>query len=536
MNIYEVRSKLDNGEVEKLSKGLENSQKNLLISMYRDYYSGRQWRFTSMIGFSQYDSNGRSNTTRSGKVMWEITKGSNNPRDFGFTRGELKTWNVCDVAIDVYTSYLLGNNQEKPRVRVEGSSELEKELNDSIDLAKVLKKTTHRMCIDSVTVWKYKEGGLLEFIDSLEYFPIYDGDDKVGSLRMYSVNPNDPILEGAKVDRRKKYHTYVELWIEEEGVMQFRKFVDGDEFESGVAPYDFDPYIVVNNKDDEFVNFDENNVEISDVGKIIDVQDDLNSTITDISLINRKVAIPMFKIAQEVYNKVLSGEIDGEKFKQSLEQLTLSANKILSAPIEKMETDGLPPSTMQFVDSIFNQFYMITGIPKNIFVSEGVGNIAQQTAKILLESLSRRVDEKRANIEIAYREYVKRYLINEKGMGQEDNISKVLESVTIDFPEMVGDDVLQQMQILMDARKSDILPERYTVEKLLEYLGDSENILSILGEKSESNIEFRVEVEKQRLKQELDKEVEASKEETRKAQTEKSLLEKEIQNLISEED
>jgi regulator of replication initiation timing len=519
MKYYEIKQTLeDSKEMLKLIKGLQSSPKNNAIDTYRDYYYGKQWKF----------SNGRSNTTRSGKIMWEI-KEVRNTRDLGFTSGEIKTWNICDIAIDVYTSYLLGSNEDVPVANVENAPPLTELINNKLDLQKLIKKTAHRMEIDSVTVWKYKEGGELEFIDSKEIFPIYNGDEHVGTLRTYEVNENDPLLSGVELDRRRKEHLYTEVWIEEAGKWMLYTFVDDQRLEEGPAPYDFDPYILIINKDNEFVNFDEDHVEISDVAKLIDIQDDLNSTITDISLINRKVAIPMFKIAQEAYNKVMSGEINAEKFKESLENLTLSANRILSAPIEKMETDGLPSSTMQFVDSIFEQFYMTTGIPKAIFVSEGVGNISEKTSKTLLESLTRRIDEKRGNIEVAFREYVKKLLI-EKGQAWEN----VINNVSIAYPEIMKPDELEGIKTLIEARKSDIMPKRYTIEKILEFLRDSERLKEVLGEEMENNLEFRVEVEKQRLQNELGAEVEEQKKEAEKARTEKSLLEQEIQQIISD--
>lgn len=512
MKRYELQEKIDSNKLYDYVEGLlYGCPKNRALDIYRDYYNGNQWSFT----------NGRSNTTRSGKVMWEV-KDQKTPKDTGFTAGELKTWNLCDIAVDIYTSYLLGDKREKARLIVDGMEDWTKKINKRLNLQKIIKKTAHRLSVDSVCIWKITESGNIEFIDAKEVFPIYEGDEQIGTLRTYKVSKGDPALADLTIKDEKKDHYFTEIWIPEEGNMMLYKYVDNDEVESGKAPYNFDPYITVINKDNEFESFDENNTEISDVGKIIDIQDDLNSTITDISLINRKVAIPMFRVAQEAYNEVLKGNLDVAKFKESLENLTIAANRILAAPIEKVETDGLPASTMQFLETIFTQFYMTTGIPRTVFVSEGIGNVSQKTAELMLESLRRRVDEKRLNIEQAFKQYVSCIT-----GGNEEAV----DATYIDYPDIMGLDELSKVDVV--TKSNELLPEEYRVEKILEVLGDADRLVEILGSKMQNSLSFRVAVEKQRLQKEVEQEVSKAKEEAITAKTEKGLLEKEIETIIS---
>lgn len=513
MKRYQLQEKVDKRKLSEYVEGLlYGCPKNKALDIYRDYYNGNQWRIT----------NGRSNTTRSGKVMWEA-KEQRTAKDTGFTTGELKTWNLCDIAVDVYTSYLLGDKREKSRLIIKGMKSLQDKVNDRLNIQKIIKKTAHRISVDSVCIWKITSDGGIEFIDAREIFPIYEGDEQVGTLRTYKVYAGDPVLEGMTLENSKsKDHFYTEVWMPENGKMKLYKYIDDDLIEEGDAPYEFNPYIAVINKDNEFENFDEDNTEISDVGKIIDIQDDLNSTITDISLINRKVAIPMFRVAQEAYNEVLKGNIDVEKFKQSLESLTIAANRIMAAPVEKVETDGLPASTMQFLDSIFTQFYMTTGIPRTIFVSEGIGNVSQKTAELLLESLKRRIDEKRMNIEQAFKEYISCITGGNK---------QAIDATSVDYPDIMGLDELSKVDVV--TKSGELLPEEYKVEKILAVLGDLDRMEEITGSKMENSLSFRVAVEKQRLQKELEQEMTKAKEEAITAKSEKGLLEKEIESIIS---
>jgi len=533
MQFFTVKDYIKNGNIKEVVSTVRGSRKNQILDQLRDYYHGHQWNF------NQGDFVGRTSFTRSGKEMWE-NKDKKRPYDMQFGRGELKTWNICDSTIDIYTTYCLGGANDPSRIIVENNEQLEGQLNDMFNVGDVVDRTVHKASIDSVAIWKMTPEGI-EFIDAKEIFPIYYGQKRVGTIRSYEVLAGDPILEGFNAKDKKKYW-FTEIWIpedpEDESTMQLYKFVNEDgvnEPGQTIAPYPFDPYIVVVNKDAEFSEFDEDNIEISDVAKIIDIQDDLNAYITDISLINRKIAVPMYKIANIVYEMIADGKMNGDTVKEQLEQLNIHASRLLVAPIEKIETDGLPASSMQYLDQIFGQLYRTTGIPRSIYESQDLGNMATKTVERLMESLKRRIDEKRKNIDKGFKELVRKYnILTNENIPEND--------VFIEWSEMIAPTKEETAFMLLEGFKAGSLPKEYVIEKLLDTVGDGERLLEVLGMIQDNNLSEKIAFEtvqinnqlRQESKEEMGRsqaELQKAREEAMQAQQEKSLLMKELQSI-----
>jgi hypothetical protein len=532
MDYYKVISHIQDNEIEELQKGLESSDKNKDIDVMRDYYLGNQWRFESQSDYR------RINTTRSGKEMW-VTKDPKDPKGAGFRRGEIKTWNLCDSVVDIYSSYVRGTIKDSNKIEVMDNPVITSKMNELVNVDSLVQRTTHRMAIDSVAVWKYRNDNGLEFVDPKEIFPIYDGNLQKGTIRMYEVSEHDPMLKGISIKKSKRYW-YMEIWVNQDEVWKLYKYVNGKRMDNkDMAPYRFDPHILVINKDAEFVKFDEDHIELSDVSKIIDIQDDLNATITDISAINRKVAIPMMKVADEVYNAMLKGEISADKVRESLQKLTVMAGRIISAPIETMDAKGLPDSTIKFVESIYDQLYKTTGIPKVIFQSDGMANISTESIGYLMESLKRRVDEKRANIERGVQDYVETYAVQANSWSPD-----LRDATSIHWSNMFETSDTQKADTLIRGRQAQVLPDEYALEKLLGMLGDEERLQEVLGMKMENDATKKLDIEKSRIRQEIEKtkeqeirkaqeERDKAKEEAMKRQKDNELLEKEMQNLAN---
>jgi len=534
MKYYDVQATLDAGEHKDLAKLLAG-RRNQQIEMFQDYYDGEHWLFST--GDTQTS---RSNTTRSGKVMWE--EKDKKRAQGGFTRGELKVWNVCDSTVDIYTSYCRGNVHDDNRVQIEGEQILTQEINDAIgDFNKVVTRSCHRMSVESMAVWKYRGDDSIEFVPTQEVFPVYDGDMQVGTVRIYVMNKNDPLLLEHNIKQDKRYY-YIEVWmpktLEEDAPMMLYKFINEVDISEGknLAPYSFDPYIYVPNKDHEFRNFDEDNLEISDVAKIVDVQDDLNSFVTDLSIINRKVAIPMYKIASSVFEKMMVGDISAETVRRELEKLTLYAGRIMSAPIERDESSGIPTSSMQYLEEIFGQLYRATGIPKTAYISEGMGNLAAKTVEHLMESLKRKVDEKRTNIEYGVKEYATRYM-KQHGYG-EDQIESAVDVTGVSWADMFGITKDERADIIIKAGQSKQLPQQYVLEKMLDLLGDGERLQEVMGMMFENSNSMKIAVERAQIQQELAGQQEEQVTEARKEAEEqkrgRELLENEVAKLSAQ--
>lgn len=538
MKHSEVLNILESGEekgINALSKNLQGSEKNTIIKALLDYYDGIHWSYQDNVSTSR--------TTRSGKEMWELK--DKRGKTWGLSPAELKIWNVCDSTVDIYTSYVRGNIDDHNRINIDDKiqGDLATELNQKIgDLDRILSRASHRMGIQSVAFAKYKKGGAVEFINADEIFPIYEGDERVGTMRQYEVDGYDSILKDMPEDEKSKKHTYLEIWIRDKNEkMRLYKYLDGDDISDGKtnAPYDFDPYFAFINKEHEFRNFDENDIEISDVDRIIDIQDDLNAVITDISTIIRKVAIPVYRIAKEIFEKIIKGELSGDAVKEELEKLEFTANRIIPASVERMETSGLPSTSLGYVESIYQHLYMKTGIPKSIYISEGMGNIAAETVEHLTESLKRRVDEKRMNLTAGVKQYIYRYLKEEKGMKDEEAIKAILDKVSITWAPMFAPTRRDTADVVMKAKQTGALPEMYIIEKLLKILGDQERYNEVVGMMTENNLTQKTNLEKFMLKSDLEKErknteIEKAQKEAEQAKGEKRLIEKEAVDLISQ--
>src|SRR5690606_19339051 len=175
--------------------------------------------------------------------------------------------------------------------------------------------------------------------------------------------------------------------------------------------YDFIPYrIQVNRKRTDGKHFDSNHLEESDVEELVELQDDLNSFVTDLGVIYRQVAIPMLKMTDESIKAAKSSDI--EKVKKNIQELTNYAGQILFAPVERMRADGVSESLVRFIMDIREQYHVITNIPKSVFNSEGLSNIAAETLEHLFESLAKVIGEKRTAIAKLIVDNVKMYLIH----------------------------------------------------------------------------------------------------------------------------
>lgn len=518
MRYYDVTGLIDKQDIKKVQGIACGGQKNMLIRQYRDYYEGKQWEVSTLM----------TEKTRSGKKVWKIN--STDPRDLGVSEGDLATWNVCNSTVDVYSSYARGSINDQNSISIEGKQELADEINELVNLDVLIPRTVTRMSVDSVACWKFNgETNGLDFVDSLEVTPIYDGEDIVGTVRMYEISKNDPIAEGKVDKRRKEAVIYTEIWIPKKATpdgltqMWLYKFVNEEQLpSSGKAPYDFNPYIFVANKNSEFKKFDENCLEVSDIEKIIPIQDSINKTATEEGIIISKVAFPMIKIIKEVYEKIMDGTLDGEKVKDDLSKLSIVAGKVIAAPIEVEAGVGVPAGIDTYIENLYNQLYRITGIPKSVYVTEGLGNIASETLSTLMESLKRKVDEKRTNIEKGIKQYIT-MLTGDPTLE---------DSVSIQWAEMFSMSKKEMADLIIQGK--DLLPKMYSVERLLDINGDADRLDEVIDMLGESDMNFKIEVEKQKitkqLKEETDKQLEAKDKELGK---ERDLrVKNEIQNSL----
>jgi hypothetical protein len=540
MRYYDVIAAIKDNKIDKLLGRLKASVRNSTIDMLRDYYNGNQWLLNGDF----------TDTARSGRRMWNIKK--QKPEDMGVSEGDLQTFNVCGSSVAVYSSYARGNINERNRIVVKDNKELTDQLNDSLNFDVLISRHVTRASTDSYGVWKYtkaagsnkaekeeksaklKGQGLdyIELIDAKEVFPIYLGEKKVGTIRMYKVSihaPEVPSKYKGKTD--KSTLTYAEIWIpDNKGVMWLYKFIEEEQIDKGKAPYDFDPYIYVPNKDNEFAVLDENSIEVSDIYNLIPIQDTLNKTLTEEGIIISKVAFPMIKVIKEMYEKMADGSIDADKLRADLSKVSLLAGKIISAPIERVDGQDIPHGVDTYINNIFAQIYRITGIPKGVFVSEGMSGISEKTISAMMESLKRRVDEKRANIEEGIKQYV--YMMT----GSEET----MDATTVEWAEMFAMSKAEQAEVVIEGFVNGVLTRDYALEELLHVLGDSERFEEIKAEINEDDFGKKLDTEKAtwdaKTQQQLgvkEKDTAKEREARIKAETNATLLGRELKELTS---
>ena len=529
MRYYDLIGRIEGKKIGEIHKILLGGKKNEILATLRDYYNGNQWM----------DAQGKmTDTTRSGKQVWNIAKKS--PQDLGVGPGELQVFNVCDTTVNIYSSYARGDINAHNRIRIEDNDNLAQELNDNLNLDTIIPRTVTRGTVDSFTGWKYTVSGedgkkaTIEFVDGLELFPIYLGHKKVGTIRIYEISPNDPMVvaNDITIKDKKKAVMYMEIWYpNEKGIMWLKKFINEEQIEDGVAPYEFDPHIYVPNKDNEFMEMDESHTEVSDVGRLLDVQDALNKTITEEGIIISKVAFPLVKVIKEIYEKMSDGTIDPDLLKKQLSEVSLVAGKIISAPIEREPGQDIPSGVDKYIDIIFEQIYRLTGIPKSVFVSEGIGNISEKTISAMMESLRRRIDEKRTNIE----EGIKKFVVMYTG---DPNIK---DAVSIEWAEMFAMSKEEMANLVLESFFKKALPIEYVAEKLLEIFGDGERVDEIIKSMKAEDFSQRLTIESEKLKSAnereragLNKQLERERKARTQAETDKTLLESEITKMISE--
>ena len=518
MLYYDLENYLQSDKIKELQTLLLGGNKNNTVKMLRDYYNGEQWEYNSWM----------TDTTRSGKKVWNVHK--KNPNDMGIGEGDLQVYNVCDSTINIYSSYARGTINDDNRVSIEDNDSLAQQVNDNIDLDTIISRSITRAGVDSVAVWKFAEDGSLDFIDALEVFPIYDGEDRVGTIRLYEISANDPTVRDNNIDLKKNERVlYMEIWKPKGEVMWLTKYVNKEIIEDGKAPYEFDPHIYVSNKDNEFVKYDEQNIEVSDVDRLVDMQDALNKTITEEGIIISKVAFPMIKVIKEIYDKMAEGTINAEQLKKDLAEVSLVAGKIISAPIEREGGMDIPTGIDTYIENIFQQIHRITGIPKGVFVSEGMSGISEKTMSAMMESLKRRVDEKRANILKGVKKYV----------GMLTGNPEMEDAVTIEWAEMFAMSKEEQANLLVQGFQAQILTREYSLEQLLDILGDGERFEEIMASIDEGDLEKRLNIEREKMGIDTQRQIKAKDEQLSKekdgrvqAELEKSLLKNELSSLI----
>lgn len=482
-------------ELEKLIHKLKNSKKNTLIKLFEDYYNGHQW-----------DVNGPSEQTRftkSQKEMWK--KFDSRSAKQGFTSGELHVWNLIRTAIDIYARYTRGDEQEDVHIVVKNGSKADDKLSEQAesifgDLNEWVMQSTVKMSVTSMLIPKYTyleyakidkkildaanggqtPDGLVENMDTKDVVPLYWNGVIRGAIIFYDVDIASARAAGYKGEKEKDL-LYWEVWyIDDAGKVGLAKYVDVVQIESGTSSYKFLPLMFQPNEKHESDDFGVGCVEVSDVAKLLDLQDEINAFVTDLGIIYRKVAIPMLKASDNFMKQARQSDI--EKVKKAFDNMNTAVGQILFAPLEKLGAEGVADSQVRYLQDLLDQFFRETGIPRSVFNSEGLANVSAPTLDHLLESLKKKIGEKRTRLTRVMKRLVQMHFATTKVK---------FDKIDVIWPDMFSMTKDKRMEMLVQASTLGVLPREYIAQKAAEFMGDAEDKEEIVAKGMEESADLK---------------------------------------------
>lgn len=523
MNYSHVIKKLDDiDDRKKLVAKLNAPKRNKLIAIFHDYYDGLQWMFSG--GDVSTTNHGNSRTTRSLKEMWKPL--NDGEPDTGYTAGQLRVWNIIKNAVDAYTDYVRGDSNDKTKITIQMP---DKTSNDDLsvesmaifgdDLDEFIVNATQMSCITSVAPTKYtaykntdvsdrkvlskiylqdddEVSASVELVDPMQLEPLYWESKKRGYIRFYKIDcdeANELINKGFD---SKDGELYWECWyIDDNGKIVLKKYVNEHEVETINNVYDYMPYYLQPNKKHNKHNFDLDHTEVSDVDDLVELQDDLNAYLTDLGIIHRNVALPMLKVMDEFVKNAHKNGMDFDKLKQMIRTLRTEAGQIIVGPLEKMPATGAADSQMRYLQDIFDQFYRDTRIPRSLLNSDGLSNMSGDALDNLFQSLRVVIGRKRTNAAkiIAYN--VKVHL---KTMGKWQQGM----TIKIEMPDIFAISRSQRADILVKASQNG-LPSTYIIGEFADLLGDGEKREELIASAGEEDSAIKQQIESQLTRREI---------------------------------
>lgn len=461
---------------DKLYVKLISNTKNLKLQMFNDYYEGKHWLNYNYLGVRQLEDVILINTTRSGKAGWKRNK--ENPKEKGIPQGLIKTWNLIKMMVDTYANYTRGNSTDFTKVEGYDLSKIIPDLDSFI-----INACKHLSIAGFCAIEKKEEK--IEIQDPRSIFPVYSGSELIAIVKAYETYDEEVKRVAEEYDTNIK--------TQETNLSWDIYFFDGVHF-SGVNDVVtaeekniFIPIQYVENDTKMFTRFDCNDVPLGDIEANIDIQDDINIFETDINIINRYIAFPMKKLADKVFEKMVEIGMtsdDINKLREDLSRVSLEAGKLLSAPIENLDSNPLADSTINHLNDMLEQFYRQTGIPKSVFNSEGLGQIATDTIQFMTESLRKKVEHKRTKITTL----IKKAIQLDKEQYEDD------EDIIVHFAPMYEPSLRDKLAVV-EAGDRLGMPKSYSIKKILSLLGDTEDVELIIESIETSNQAERLRIE-----------------------------------------
>ena len=502
----------DSKELKKFPITLKSVPRNQTLNMLQDYYDGNQWLLygyqTSTL--NTFLVNSETRYTRSEKEMWKPFDPKNKSK--GFKEGELKTYNLSRSAIEITAKYSRGDSDDDVKVTVKRGDDPDDELTEKSNkifdnLNEFVIDGVRDMSINSVIFTEYVENneiedsiyktmylksedsyGYVKQVDPREMEPLYWHGQVRGYLRFYSIDKYEAQKYGVNIPKKDEAMYWELSHVTDNGSVEILKFIEDVLVDSKISENDYLPYTMQVNEKHNISKFDFEHIEVSDMGNLVDLQDDINAYLTDLGNVIRKVAMPYLKLTDKFVQEAMDQDFD--KVRRNLSALSTAAGTLLSAPVERLSGDtGIPN---EYLQDLLQQFYITTGIPKSIFNSEGLGQLAEGTLDKMIQSLRVKVGDKRSRMTEIIKTNVKKCLIS-----QGESIEDI--EIEVHYPNMVPTDATQRINTLIQGYTSNILPKDYSLENLLDYMGDSEDAERIIAEVQQDDAELTSLLQKRSL-------------------------------------
>ena len=563
MKIKELKYKLvEQKSADKRKDFIENlitSKRNKTLEINNDYYDGNHWNT---------DKDGQSNQTRSGKYVWgksmprkknakddKLDRFSGVTNELKFHKGQLQKRNFVKYVVHKFQDFITG--QENESITVTWEEQVSKDLtkdenqagsfqnanengNVNQDTAKesgvdteainaflkvlwkkpenFMKKQTARMIVDTVAINElvydadeeeyYVEAGHAE-----EIFPVYKGEDHVGTVRAYMISKEEAKGE-FDIEVQEDDVSYAEAYWKEKDDVYMVKFINGEKYipesmkeTDGVVKLtadekiNFDPFDVIPNREHPKHKFDENNLADSEIFELIEQNDSYNAQRTIEHITNLFLAMPKVSIDWDTFEK-LGLDVDDEAFKQALQEFQFLPNTLDTLPIKVHEGKGIPESFYVGLEHKEKAMFEDASIPMVLASGNLPANLAVETLKIATKVLDMALKQKREALRDLIRKTSMKALVA-KGLIKNET-EDIDQNIQVGFPTLGDLDVKDLIEFFFQAGDRGWLPDDYLIQESLDLVGRHDDVDKVISIRNQNRVSIlsAVQEEKDRIRAE----------------------------------
>jgi hypothetical protein len=461
------------------------SDRNKIIQMHKDYYDNIHWDINEV---------GRANASRSGKWFFgrqninnisavtirDRQKANSNGGSDGLTTGQLQTKNYVKLFIQTYQDFLTGGGDEPLAVTYKDNEDANEILQGTWgDIRPFLKSQLAKLIINTVaitkTVWDNEEKIYkVEEVEAENFVPIYKNKNiLIGGIECYYIDTQTAILQYPQIESLNKVDSdqvsYAEIYIEDSNQVIRKEYVNGYMVSEMVLIDQFalQPYTFVANIDHAFRQYDEKNLEDSEIFNWIDKNDSINANETIAFVVNLIMATPKYTIDAEKMN-YLGVKLESLAFKQAMQNFSPFLGQVTELPIQLVDGTTVPDSFYQNLERMTQTIYEDAGIPKFIVSGEGISNISEETMSLAMSVLNRKLEQKKQQLHLLIQKTSEK-ILDKLGIEYDSDVS-------INWIELGGLSQKQLIEHLVAGFQAGLYPKEYTYNETLKLIGRSDDI------------------------------------------------------------